>query len=293
MVSNGWLENMSWRRHQMETFSALLVLREGNSSVTVGIQSQRPVARSFLVFVDLRLNKNLSKQSEMPVIWDAIAFIMTSLSCTLSKPNYCVISVFRYPARRLAMFMRPCCGAQFVCINDACRTGNKHNNVTEYLCCTGTHFNNAFLIVTQSYRYVIECSLLQQRFIASIPLHIHVCVDATRRRAFTDIWIKANRNFHQIKITMAKILMKSTTNTSWIQRNNTQKCIQFAADNGQGRQHVSLGNHDGICLVWDQISCRRKLTDSKDAKGIETNSMQRHTQLRDGIVYSLCSEVSG
>ena len=37
--------------------------------------AQRPVTRSFAVFLDLRLNKRLSKQ----VIWDAIAPIMTSL----------------------------------------------------------------------------------------------------------------------------------------------------------------------------------------------------------------------
>ena len=45
----------SWWRYQMETFSALLVICEGNSPV--------PVTRSFGVFFDLRLNKRLSKQS--------------------------------------------------------------------------------------------------------------------------------------------------------------------------------------------------------------------------------------
>ena len=51
---NVWLDvttplGGSWRRHQMETFSALL--------------AQRPVTRSFDVFFDLHLNKQLSKQS--------------------------------------------------------------------------------------------------------------------------------------------------------------------------------------------------------------------------------------
>ena len=53
----------TWWRHQMETFSALLVLCAGNSPVTGEFPSQRPVTRSFEVFFDLRLNKRLSKQS--------------------------------------------------------------------------------------------------------------------------------------------------------------------------------------------------------------------------------------
>ena len=47
----------------METFSALLALCAGNSSVTGEFPSQRPVTRSFDGFFDLRLNKPLSKQS--------------------------------------------------------------------------------------------------------------------------------------------------------------------------------------------------------------------------------------
>ena len=50
---------MSWWRHQMETFSALLTL----CGVTVGFPSQRPVTRSFGVFFDVRLNTRLSKRS--------------------------------------------------------------------------------------------------------------------------------------------------------------------------------------------------------------------------------------
>ena len=46
-----------WWRHQVETFSALLALCEGNE-----LPSQRPVTRSFGVFFDLRLNKRLSKR---------------------------------------------------------------------------------------------------------------------------------------------------------------------------------------------------------------------------------------
>ena len=47
----------------METFSALLALCAGNSPGTGEFPSQRPVTRGFDVFVDLRPNKRLSKQS--------------------------------------------------------------------------------------------------------------------------------------------------------------------------------------------------------------------------------------
>ena len=50
-------------RHQMENFSALLAIGAGNSPVTAEFPVQRPVTRSFDVFFDLRLNKQLSKQS--------------------------------------------------------------------------------------------------------------------------------------------------------------------------------------------------------------------------------------
>ena len=65
----------TWWRHQMETFSALLVLCEG-SPVTNGFPWQRSVTWGFGVFFDLRLNIRLSKQSrrrwfEMPsrLLW--------------------------------------------------------------------------------------------------------------------------------------------------------------------------------------------------------------------------------
>ena len=53
----------SWWRHQMETFSALLAIWAGNSSVPGEFPAQRSVTRSFDVFFDLRVNKRLSKQS--------------------------------------------------------------------------------------------------------------------------------------------------------------------------------------------------------------------------------------
>ena len=49
-------DSARWR-HRMETFSALLALCAGNSPVTGGFPSQRPVTRSFDVFFDMWLNK--------------------------------------------------------------------------------------------------------------------------------------------------------------------------------------------------------------------------------------------
>ena len=54
---------ITWWRHQMETFSAVLAICAGNSPVSGEFPAQRPVPRSFDVFFDLRLNKRLSKQS--------------------------------------------------------------------------------------------------------------------------------------------------------------------------------------------------------------------------------------
>ena len=54
---------LSWWRHQMEIFSALLALCAGNSPVTGEFPSQRPVTGCFYVFFDLGLIKRLSKQS--------------------------------------------------------------------------------------------------------------------------------------------------------------------------------------------------------------------------------------
>ena len=57
----------------METFPALLAICAGNSPASGEFPAQRPVTRSFDVFFDVRLIK-LARL----VIWDAIAFIMTS-----------------------------------------------------------------------------------------------------------------------------------------------------------------------------------------------------------------------
>ena len=61
----------TWWRHQMEAFSSLLALCAGNSPVTSKFPSQRPVTRSFDVFLWSTQSKRLSKRSrrrwfEMP-----------------------------------------------------------------------------------------------------------------------------------------------------------------------------------------------------------------------------------
>ena len=54
--------SITWWRHQMKTFSALLTLCAGNSPVTGEFPAQRSVTRNSDVFFDLLLNKRLSKQ---------------------------------------------------------------------------------------------------------------------------------------------------------------------------------------------------------------------------------------
>ena len=54
--------DVTWWRHPMEPFSALLAIYAGNSPVSGEFPAQRPVTRSIDVFFDLRLNKLLNKQ---------------------------------------------------------------------------------------------------------------------------------------------------------------------------------------------------------------------------------------
>ena len=61
-ISSKW-HLLSWWRHQVETFSALLAICAGNSPVSGEFHAQRPVTRSFDVFFDVRLIQRLSKHS--------------------------------------------------------------------------------------------------------------------------------------------------------------------------------------------------------------------------------------
>ena len=56
-LRNSWMifhDSISWWRHQIETFSALLAICAGNSPVPGEFPTQRPVTRSFDVYFDLR-----------------------------------------------------------------------------------------------------------------------------------------------------------------------------------------------------------------------------------------------
>ena len=57
------LKPITWWRHQMETFFALLAICAGNSPVPGEFPTQRPVTQSFDVYFDLSPNKRLSKHS--------------------------------------------------------------------------------------------------------------------------------------------------------------------------------------------------------------------------------------
>ena len=61
-ASRGLILSATWWRHQMEIFSASLASSAGNSPVTGEFPAQRPVTRSFGVFINLRLKQQLSKQ---------------------------------------------------------------------------------------------------------------------------------------------------------------------------------------------------------------------------------------
>ena len=65
----------------METLSVLLALCAGNSLVTGEFPAQRPVTRSFDVFANglSEPEPTIKETMPTPVIWDAIALIMTSL----------------------------------------------------------------------------------------------------------------------------------------------------------------------------------------------------------------------
>ena len=86
----------SWWRHQMETFSALLVLCAGNSPVTGEFPSQRPVMRSFDVFFDLRLNNRAAGELRRHrVHYDATVMLTAELTAepqrkatTATTPQY-------------------------------------------------------------------------------------------------------------------------------------------------------------------------------------------------------------
>ena len=78
--------NHIWRRHQMETFSALLVLWEGNSLVTSEIPSQRLATRNFDVFFDRRLTNDWVSNRDTGDLRRHRAHYDVTVMCSLLPP---------------------------------------------------------------------------------------------------------------------------------------------------------------------------------------------------------------
>ena len=76
MFTKIWMPQ-SWWRHQIEIFSKLLALCEGNSPVTGEFPSQRPV--TLWCFLWFSPEQTVERTIEKPVISDAITLIMMSL----------------------------------------------------------------------------------------------------------------------------------------------------------------------------------------------------------------------
>ena len=76
---------IAWWRHQMETFSALLAICAGKSPVPVEFPTQRPVTRSFDVFLDLRLNKRVEagELSRYRANYDVTVMILTDIQSNM------------------------------------------------------------------------------------------------------------------------------------------------------------------------------------------------------------------
>ena len=85
-----WLK--SWWRHQMETFSALLILCEGNSPITGEFPSQRPMTRSFDIFsLICTKTKWLSKPSRPS--WFETPSLSLWRHCNVHQNNDILVSV--------------------------------------------------------------------------------------------------------------------------------------------------------------------------------------------------------
>ena len=104
-----------WRRHQMETFSALLTLCAGNSPVTGEFPSQRIVTQSFDVFFGLRLKKRLSKQSrgwwfETPSRYYVTVMFAFGIFPSIRNRPHSVFHIYRNIfSQRHHIFSRPIC----------------------------------------------------------------------------------------------------------------------------------------------------------------------------------------
>ena len=136
---------LPWWRHQVETFSGLLVLCAGNSPVTGEFPAQRPVTRSFDVFFDLRLNKWLSKQwwgwwfqtPSRPLWRNCNAFcILCSITC-LESSIECAINITKISIQHVITIS---CAFVF---NQERLLGSKHIEI-QTLCMSGITVSGPF-----------------------------------------------------------------------------------------------------------------------------------------------------
>ena len=90
---------VTWWRHQMEAFSALLAICAGNSPVPGEFPAQRPVTRSFDVFFDLRPNNGWVNNCEAGDLrrhrahYDVIVMINDADSGLLPTGCWAIISI--------------------------------------------------------------------------------------------------------------------------------------------------------------------------------------------------------
>ena len=92
----------SWWRHQLETFSVLLAIYEGNSLVISEFPSQRLGTQSFQVFFDLRPNKQLSKQ------WSCLCLrhLRAHYDVTVIAPSYVRGTLYLLLVINLVVYLR-------------------------------------------------------------------------------------------------------------------------------------------------------------------------------------------
>ena len=140
--TSSWSNLSSWWRHEMETFSALLALYAGNSPVTGEFPAQRPVTRSFGVFFDLRLNKQLSKQSRR--------WLFATPSCSLLR--HCNVIYFgkRGPRSKwntIHVWLTKINECMDACMNEWMNTANHatRNIYVHYFSCGRPNFVRHFL----------------------------------------------------------------------------------------------------------------------------------------------------
>ena len=117
----------SWRRHDMETLSALLVLYVGNPLVTGGLPSQRTSNAIFDSFVVVRPKKLLNEQSSCPFLFKKIHLMMSSAmlwpfypaSLRASKElRFCCRNTSDAPLRHCGYGWNPLCLLTHTCVSE-------------------------------------------------------------------------------------------------------------------------------------------------------------------------------